>query len=103
MTDRDVILVNTRAKGLSYKKKSVKSACTRLSRPSRSVAGPFSAVAGSTRTDDLQKGAKFRLANTHLEVGGESEAIQQKEGKGVRQGCRSRRAPDGGRDRRLQH
>ncbi|HRY09002.1 MAG: endonuclease/exonuclease/phosphatase family protein [Actinobacteria bacterium] len=81
MTDRDVILVNTRAKGLSYKKKSVKSGLYKAQQTFQIGTRTISFSRGWVYVDMTYKGAKFRFANTHLEVGGESEAIQQKEGK----------------------
>jgi endonuclease/exonuclease/phosphatase family metal-dependent hydrolase len=81
MMDRDVILVNTRAKGLSYTKKSVKSGQFKAQQTFLISGRTISFSRGWVYADMTYKGAKFRFANTHLEVGGESEAIQQKQGK----------------------
>jgi len=81
MKDRDVILVNTKTKGLTYKRKSVKSGKYK-SQQTYVIAGQtISFGRGWVYADMTYKGAKFRFANTHLEVGGESEAIQEKQGK----------------------
>ncbi|MFN8184555.1 MAG: hypothetical protein U0R23_09050 [Candidatus Nanopelagicales bacterium] len=81
MQDRDVILVNTEAKGLTYKKKSVKSGKYKAQQTYVIAGQTISFGRGWVYADMTYKGAKFRFANTHLEVGGESEAIQQKQGK----------------------
>jgi len=81
MQDRDVILVNTEVKGLTYKKKSVKSGKYKAQQTYVIAGQTISFGRGWVYADMTYKGAKFRFANTHLEVGGESEAIQQKQGK----------------------
>ena len=81
MMDRDVILVNTRAKGLSYTKKSVKSGLYKAQQTFQIGGRTISFARGWVYAEMTYKGAKFRYANTHLEVGGESEAIQRKQGK----------------------
>lgn len=81
MKDRDVIMVNTKTTGLSYKKKSVKSGQYK-SQQTYVIAGQtISFARGYVYADMTYNGAKFRMANTHLEVGAESAPIQQKQAK----------------------
>ncbi len=81
MKDRDVILVNTETKGLTYTKKSVKSGKFKAQQTYVIAGQTISFGRGWVYADMTYKGAKFRFANTHFEVGGESEAIQEKQGK----------------------
>ncbi|MCU0298700.1 MAG: hypothetical protein MUF33_09305, partial [Candidatus Nanopelagicales bacterium] len=81
MKDRDVILVNTKTKGLTYSKKSVKSGLYKTQQTFPVAGLVISFARGYVYADMTYKGAKFRFANTHLEVGGESEAIQEKQAK----------------------
>ncbi len=81
MKDRDVILVNTATKGLSYQKKSVTSG-RYTTQQTYTIAGQVISFArGYVYADMTYNGAKFRFANTHLEVGGESASIQEKQAK----------------------
>ncbi len=81
MKDRDVILVNTATQGLSYQKKSVKSG-RYTAQQTYTIAGQVISFArGYVYADMTYNGAKFRFANTHLEVGGESAPIQEKQAK----------------------
>jgi endonuclease/exonuclease/phosphatase family metal-dependent hydrolase len=81
MKDRDVILVNTKTKGLSYSKKSVETGLYKAQQTFPVAGLTISFARGYVYADMTYKGAKFRFANTHLEVGGESEAIQEKQAK----------------------
>jgi len=81
LKDRDVILVNTRSKGLTYKKKSVKSGKYTAQQEFTIAGQVISFGRGWVYADMAYKGAKFRFANTHLEVGEESASIQEKQGK----------------------
>lgn len=81
MKDRDVILVNTQTKGLTYQKKSVKSGQFKAQQQFTVAGTTVSFSRGYVYADMTYGGAKFRFANTHLEVGGESAGIQHKQGK----------------------
>ncbi|MEZ5185520.1 MAG: hypothetical protein R2720_07220 [Candidatus Nanopelagicales bacterium] len=81
MKDRDVILVNTETKNLSYKKKTVRSG-QYTSQQKFTIAGQTIAFdRGYVYLDMVYNGAPFRFANTHLEVGGDSAPIQEKQAK----------------------
>jgi endonuclease/exonuclease/phosphatase family metal-dependent hydrolase len=81
MQDRDVLLVNTKTKALKVTKKSVKSGLF-SKQQTFSVAGQtISFARGYVFADMTYKGATFRMANTHLEVGGVSEGIQNAQAK----------------------
>ena len=81
MKDRDVLLVNTQTKGLSYSKRSVKTGLFKRQQTFPVAGLTISSARGYVYADMTYKGAKFRMANTHLEVGGESEAIQNAQAK----------------------
>jgi endonuclease/exonuclease/phosphatase family metal-dependent hydrolase len=81
MKDRDVILVNTRTKGLSYDKKSVTSGRYKAQQEFTVAGQTVSFSRGYVYLDMTYKGSEFRFANTHLEVGGDAAPIQEKQGK----------------------
>ena len=81
MKDRDVLLVNTKTKGLSFDKKSVKSGLYTDQQTFKVSIQTISFSRGYVYADMTYKGAKFRMANTHLEVGGISEPIQNAQAK----------------------
>lgn len=81
LRDRDVILVNTKTKKLSYKKKSVKSGLYSAQQTFVIAGQTISFGRGWVYADMAYKGASFRYANTHLEVGGVSAPIQEKQAK----------------------
>jgi endonuclease/exonuclease/phosphatase family metal-dependent hydrolase len=81
LKDRDVILVNTKTKKLAYKKKSVKSGLFSDQQKFVVAGQTLSFDRGWVYADMTYKGAKFRFANTHLEVGGVSAPIQEKQAK----------------------
>jgi endonuclease/exonuclease/phosphatase family metal-dependent hydrolase len=81
MKDRDVLLVNTKTKGLTYTKKSVKSGLFSTQQTFPVAGQTISFARGYVFADMTYKGATFRMANTHLEVGGASEAIQNAQAK----------------------
>lgn len=81
LKDRDVILVNTKTKKLSYKKKSVKSGLYSAQQTFVIAGQTISFGRGWVYADMTYKGASFRFANTHLEVGGISAPIQEKQAK----------------------
>lgn len=81
MKDRDVILVNTRSDGLSYKKSSVRTGLYTKQQTFEAAGQTISFARGYVYAEFTYKGATFRFANTHLEVGEDSEAIQIAQGK----------------------
>lgn len=93
MRDRDVLLVNTQTKGLKLTKKSVKSGLFKTQQTFNVAGQTISFSRGYVYADMTYKGAPFRMANTHLEVGGASEPIQNAQAKQfvkiVRKGAKS--------------
>lgn len=93
MQDRDVLLVNTKTKGLTVTKKSVKSGLYSKQQTFTVAGQTISFARGYVFADMTYKGATFRMANTHLEVGGVSEGIQNAQAaqfvKKVRKGAKS--------------
>lgn len=81
MKDRDVILVNTQKKGLTYTKKSVKTGQYSTQQEFTVAGQTISFSRGYVYLDMAYKGAMFRMANTHLEVGEESAPIQEAQAK----------------------
>ena len=93
MKDRDVLLVNTQTKALKVTKKSVKTGLFTKQQTFAVAGQTISFSRGYVYADMTYKGAPFRMANTHLEVGGASEAIQNAQAaqfvKIVRKGAKS--------------
>lgn len=81
MKDRDVILVNRRTPGLSYKRSSVTSGQYSAQQTYVIAGSVISFGRGYVYADMKYNGASFRMANTHLEVGGESAPFQEKQAK----------------------